>query len=156
MTQFRESCRTDAEKCLAEALKQKKILYTHNQSIAGYEVDFWLPDYGLVIEVDGFTHLSDHQRLLDQQKDRTLVAKGMVVIRMSNQQIRENLSDCLREIEQMIQKIKGFQSKRNINDQWKKTLKNYTVIESKPTKPIKELRPKTIEEYFLSMDDKTS
>jgi very-short-patch-repair endonuclease len=153
MTQFRESCRTDAEKRLAEALKQKRLGFTHNQSIAGYEVDFWFPDYRLVIEVDGYTHLSEDQRLLDQRKEQTLIAKGMVVIRMSNQQIRENLPDCLREIELMIQKIKGFQRKNNINDQWKKTLKNCIIVEPKPTKPGKE--PKTIEEFFLSMDDKT-
>ena len=153
MTQFRESCRTNAEKRLAEALKQKKLLFKHNQSIAGFEVDFWFPDYGLIIEVDGFTHLSEDQRLLDQNKEQTLIAKGLVVIRMSNQQIRENLSDCLREIEAMIQKIKGFQSHKNINDQWKKALENCITVEPKPTKPVKE--PKTIEEYFLSMDDQT-
>jgi very-short-patch-repair endonuclease len=149
MTLYIESSRTDAEKCLAEALRQKKILFKHNQTIAGYEVDFWFPDCGLVIEVDGFTHLSTNQRMLDQKKDQILLAKGMVVIRMSNQQIREHLGECLHEIETTIKKIKAFRSEGNINQQWKMKLGNYHVAEKKPVKVAK-----TIEEYFLSMDEK--
>lgn len=153
MTEFRYSSRTDAEKRLGAALQEKKLFFKHNQIIAGYEVDFWFPNYRLVIEVDGFTHLSEEQRRLDRNKDQILIAKGILVFRISNQQIHEHLNDCLSEIEETIQRLKEFQnSKGPINDQWKKQLAKINIVEYKP-KPIKKY--KTIEEYFLCMDDKT-
>ena len=149
MTGSKEVFRTDAEKRLAEALHGKRLPFKHNQEVAGYEVDFWFPDYKLVIEVDGYTHLSARQQELDRYKDQILMNKGIVVMRMSNQQIRDHINDCLSRIELIIQRIKDYRSKESINVHWKKTLQQCKV--NKPT-PLKKC--KTIEEYFLSMDDK--
>jgi very-short-patch-repair endonuclease len=149
MREFKESRRTDAEKILAAALHKKKLMFKHNQTIAGYEVDFWFPDYRLVIEVDGFTHLSAKQLQLDQRKDQALVAEGILVIRISNQQIREHLNDCLNEIENTIRHLKEFRkNKATINNEWKNQLAKINIVEPKPIK-----KPRSIEEYFLCMDD---
>jgi very-short-patch-repair endonuclease len=151
MAQFKESNRTFAEKRLGVALKEKKIYFKHNQKIAGYEVDFWFPDSRLVIEVDGFTHLSNQQSKLDQIKDQSLTAKGIRVLRISNQQIREHLNDCLNEIVRTIKLLKEFQNnKGQINDQWKKQLTKIKIVEPEPIKKYK-----TIEEYFLCSEDKS-
>jgi very-short-patch-repair endonuclease len=147
---MREFCRTNAEKRLAEALQAKKWGFKQNQFLEGYEVDFWFPEYHLVVEVDGYTHLSNEQRRLDQNKDQMLMHKGFLVMRISNRQIREQLNECITEIEMILQRLKGLSSKSQINDEWKRQLEKFHVI---PEKSIK--KPKTIEEYFLSLDDKS-
>jgi very-short-patch-repair endonuclease len=150
MDRLRESCRTKAEKRLAEALQAKKWSFKQNQSLDGYEVDFWFPNYRLAIEVDGYTHLSTEQRRFDQNKDRFLMDRGVLVIRITNQQIRENLSECLAQIEQTIRRLDGMDSKGLMNDEWKKKLpKIHSNQESSHKKP------KTIEEYFLSLEEKS-
>ena len=148
MEKLRETCRTKAEKRLAQALQAKKWAFKQNQTLEGYEVDFWLSDYRLVIEVDGYTHLSSKQQRLDQNKDRLLMDKGILVIRISNQQIRENLSECLAEIEQTIHRLRGMDSKEIMNDEWKKRLPKIQSIQESNHK-----KPKTIEDYFLSLDE---
>ncbi|HBF37610.1 MAG TPA: hypothetical protein DDW50_09845 [Firmicutes bacterium] len=151
MDQLRESSRTKAEKRLALALQAKKWPFKQNQTLEGYEVDFWFPDYRLVIEVDGYTHLSSQQQRLDQNKDRFLLDRGLLVIRISNQRIRENLQDCLVEIEQTIKRLKGMANKELMNDEWKRHLPK---IPTPPEMHIK--KPQTIEEYFLSLDEEDS
>ncbi len=148
MDKLRDSCRTKAEKRLAQALQGKKWPFKQNHTLEGYEVDFWFPGYRLVIEVDGFTHLSTKQRRLDQSKDHFLMDRGILVIRISNQQIRENLSECLAEIEQMIHRLRGMDSKEIMNDEWKKRLPKIQSIQESNHK-----KPKTIEDYFLSLDE---
>ncbi len=150
MDKLRDSCRTKAETRLAQALQRKKWSFKQNHTLEGYEVDFWFPSYRLVIEVDGYTHLSTKQQRLDQSKDHFLMDRGILVIRISNQQIRENLPGCLAEIEQTIHRLRGMDSKEIRNDEWKKRLpKLQSTKESNPKKP------KTIEDYFLSLDEKS-
>jgi very-short-patch-repair endonuclease len=148
MDHFNECHQTKAEKRLAVALQKKKLSFEQNQSIEGYEVDFWFPKYGLVVEVDGFTHLSDQHRLLDHRKDQVLMAKGFVIIRLNNNQIYENINLCLTQIETLIARIKSLKSTSNINDHWKEPLRKTEFKKEKTSKKIR-----TIEEYFLSIDD---
>jgi len=148
MNRLKESCRTEAEKSLAMGLCQKRLVFKHNQTICGYEVDFWFSDYKLVVEVDGFIHLSEEQRQADHYKDQKLMGQGIFVIRISNKQIREDLSKCLQEIETMIQRLKEVRDKPIINDQWKNKLKEINVSKSDAKKKCR-----TIEEYFLSLDE---
>jgi very-short-patch-repair endonuclease len=148
MNRLKESCRTEAEKSLAAGLCQKRLIFKQNQTICGYEVDFWFCEYRLVVEVDGFIHLSEEQKRADHYKEQKLMAQGIFVIRISNKEIRENLSECLQEIETVIQRLKELKDKPMINDQWKNKLKEINVSPSAPKKKYR-----TVEEYFLSLDE---
>ena len=145
------SNRTSAEKRLAKALLQKKFIFKQNQIIEGYEVDFWFPEYGLIIEVDGYHHLSERQQLSDQQKDQRLISKGLIVYRLNNQLIYEDLKQCLTEIEIIIKRIKMLlNEERTINDQWKEKLSKLKPVATKLPRKIK-----TIEDYFLNIDEES-
>ena len=146
---------TTAEKKLAGALRDQKLNFKENQYIGGYEVDIWFPECKLAVEVDGYSHLSETQRKLDFQKDQNLMEKGIYLIRFNNQQIRENLTQCIQEIQIILIKIKSFKEQRPINDQWKVILKNIKFANSGTTakKQVGARARQSIEDYFLSMDD---
>lgn len=145
---------TNAEKKLARALKEKRWSFERNQIVEGYEVDFLLPEIRLIIEVDGYTHLSDRRLQLDLAKEKRLVEKGYLLLRFTNQQIREQLPQCLREIEKIIQAVAAGQKKNTINDGWKEKLRQVAVPkEERPGTAETRRKPLSIEEYFLSKEE---
>lgn len=164
MKRYPTITQTSAEKKLAGALRSHKLIFKENQYIEGYEIDIWFPECKLAVEVDGFSHLSETQRQLDDQKGRVLMEKGIYLIRFNNQQIREDLRHCIQEIQLILLKIKSFQDQRSINDQWKVVLKNIRCADSgtttkgdrRSTKQLDARARQSIEDYFLSMDDDTS
>lgn len=144
-----ESTQTSTERKLAGALRKRKLVFKENQYIEGFEVDFWFPDYRLAVEIDGYYHLSETRQKLDRQKDQFFMEKGVLLIRFNNQQIRDHLDQCVQEIQQLIIKITALKSQNTINDEWKAILKNICFPKPKPVKK----QPKSIEDYFLSLDD---
>ena len=60
-----EPAKTGAQKVLAAKLKAEKIEFVENRQLEGWEVDIYLPAYYLVVEVDGFYHLSLKQQARD-------------------------------------------------------------------------------------------
>lgn len=152
MKHRRETTQTSAERKLAAALRSRKLKFTENQLIEGYEVDFWFPEYQLAVEIDGYHHLSETQRKLDRYKDQFLMEKGALLIRFENQQIRDNLGWCVQEIQAMMAQITALKSQSSINVEWKAALKMLSFPKPKPV-PGKTRETQSIEDYFLSMDD---
>ena len=142
--------RTKAERCFAKALKQRKICFLHNIYLEGYEIDFYLPDYKVVIEIDGYHHLSMDKQQTDCRKEHILTERGFTFFRMTNQQIRTDLSACLLQIETYLKKYKAYTNSSTINTAWKDTL--HLVFPKNPSASPEKFR--TVEEYFLSLDDK--
>ena len=97
-----EPAKTGAQKLLAEKLRADHITFAENQWLEGWEVDIFLPQYYLVIEIDGFYHLSARQQAKDAEKDQRLQAAGYHVLRFTNSQIYQESKDCLREIKAFI------------------------------------------------------
>jgi len=95
--------KTGAQRLLAEKLRDEKIGFLENQWLEGMEVDLFLPDYYLVIEIDGFYHLSAGQQARDLQKDRRLEAAGYHVVRFTNSQVYQDIKGCLRQIKAFIE-----------------------------------------------------
>ncbi len=141
---------TKAEKVLARALQRKNIICKKNYYIQGFEIDLWFPDYKLAVEVDGYTHLSEEQQQRDYHKEQVLLDRGILLIRFNNQQIRENLSQCIQEIESVIARINSVKKDDPINYDWKDTLKNLNIPRTNSTKQS----INSIEDYFLNMDKK--
>ena len=142
--------RTNAERSLAAALQRRGLSFKQNQLMEGFEFDFWFPEYRLVVEVDGFTHLSGKQQQLDRGKDRVLAEKGLMVLRVANQEVRDDLAGCVSRIESYIKQLKQLkQNKGSINQAWKESLKQVEPVAAKQPKVIA-----SIEDYFLDCEGK--
>ncbi len=144
--------RTKAEERMARALIKERVHFEQNYLLEGYEVDFWIKEAGLVIEVDGFSHLSNRKSTSDQAKDRKLQDKGYTVIRFDNRQVDYSLVDCVKEIKSIILKIKSYHPKvdGSFNSDWKDTLK--PMKKRLNSLETKEKKQQDIESYFLSLD----
>ncbi|HEX3359547.1 MAG TPA: type IV toxin-antitoxin system AbiEi family antitoxin domain-containing protein [Solirubrobacterales bacterium] len=70
--------------------------------VLGYEVDFWFPDHGLVVETDGLRyHRTPAQQARMVKRDQTHTAAGLRVLRFTHWQIAyasTEVTDVLRRI----------------------------------------------------------
>lgn len=57
--------------------------------IGSYIVDFYIPIYKTVIEVDGRQHFTKDGKEADQNRDTALKSLGITVLRYSNEAIRD-------------------------------------------------------------------
>jgi very-short-patch-repair endonuclease len=56
--------------------------------VNGYEVDFYFPDLGLVVETDGGSaHRTPAQQTADRRRDQTHTASGLKSLRFTHGQI---------------------------------------------------------------------
>lgn len=97
-----EPSKTGAQRLLASKLRAEEIPFTENQWLEGWEVDIFLPQYYLVIEIDGFYHLSTKQQAKDLAKDERLQAAGYHVLRFTNSQVYQDSKNCLEKIKAVI------------------------------------------------------
>lgn len=83
--------RSNAEERFLELIRAGNLpLPRVNAQLLAYEVDFYWPEQRLVVEVDGFEyHRSRRAFEGDRERDRTLVAAGFQVIRLTWRQITE-------------------------------------------------------------------
>ena len=59
------------------------------QHLNGYEVDFYWPDLGLVVDTDGLRyHRTPAQQAVDRRRDQTHSAAGLVPLRFTHAQVR--------------------------------------------------------------------
>lgn len=84
---------TEAERRLWSALRANKLGGLHfrrQQVIDGFIVDFYCHSAELVVEVDGPIH--EQQEDYDTERDAILAARGLQVIRVSNEQVMLEIS----------------------------------------------------------------
>lgn len=75
--------RSELEDVTVEFLRRHGMAFESNVRLAGREVDFWLPDPGVVIEMDGAAfHDNALQRADDERKQAVLEAAGYPVQRL--------------------------------------------------------------------------
>jgi hypothetical protein len=74
--------------------------------VLGYEVDFWFPDHGLVVETDGLRyHRTASQQARMVKRDQKHTAAGLRVLRFTHWQIAHaasEVTDVLRRIRQVL------------------------------------------------------
>jgi very-short-patch-repair endonuclease len=88
------SKQTSAEAVLWQALRNRS-LSRRQHPIDRFVVDFVTLDGKLVIEVDGVTHASEHERRYDRERTSVLEACGFHAIRVSNTDVYDNLNGVL-------------------------------------------------------------
>lgn len=90
---------TPEEQVLWEALRNNRLRGLHfrrQQIIDGFIVDFYCHGAGLVVEVDGVGHA--RQAEYDQERDRILAARGLQIMRVSNDDVNTGLAAALERI----------------------------------------------------------
>lgn len=66
----------------AQILETLDVEYEFQKIMAHYIVDFYLPAYKLIIEVDGSSHLWGEQKRRDEIKDRYFGNRDFIVVRI--------------------------------------------------------------------------
>jgi very-short-patch-repair endonuclease len=70
--------------------------FRRQQIIDGFIADFYCHAARLVIEVDGEIH--QKQAEYDTERDRILLARGLRLLRIRNEEVRQNLDKVLADI----------------------------------------------------------
>jgi very-short-patch-repair endonuclease len=74
--------------------------------VLGYEVDFWFPDHGLVVETDGLRyHRTASQQARMVKRDQKHTAAGLRVLRFTHWQVAhaaDEVTDLLRRIRRVL------------------------------------------------------
>ncbi len=90
---------TPQERILWNALRRNQLDGFHfrrQQVIDGYIVDFYCHSASVVVEVDGSVH--DHQQEYDEARDDQLARRGLLILRVRNEEIERNLAGVLDRI----------------------------------------------------------
>jgi very-short-patch-repair endonuclease len=90
--QFRRLLRhrsTDAERRLWSLVRGKRFgtKFRRQHSVAGFVLDFFSPETGLAIEVDGGQHFEETHWTRDRARDASLVSRGIEVIRFTDRDV---------------------------------------------------------------------
>ena len=96
---------TEEEGILWERLRANRLEGFHfrrQQVIDGFIVDFYCHAAGLVIEVDGGVH--QQQVKYDAERDGILASRGLKIIRIQNEDIRQNFEGVLSGIVAQLKK----------------------------------------------------
>ena len=79
-------------------LKRLPFNVRRQHNIQNYIVDFYIAEKKIVIEVDGRQHLLPEHKYADEQRDAALSSWGIVVLRYSNDSIRNHFNTVAADI----------------------------------------------------------
>lgn len=89
---------TVRERLLWSRLRRKALCtrVLRQRPIGSFVVDFFAPDFSLVIEVDGRSH--DATRVADRTRQSFLESRGLTVLRFSNDEVLRDLDGVVERI----------------------------------------------------------
>jgi very-short-patch-repair endonuclease len=105
---FRKQLRnslTAAEAVLWQNLRGRQLLgkkFRRQVSIGRYIVDFYCPEAGLVIELDGDRHFSITIDEYEAQRTKYLEEESLRIIRFENKELYQNLEGVLETIKEVL------------------------------------------------------
>ena len=76
----------------------KGIKFRRQYSVGCYIVDFYCPEYRLVIEVDGDSHFQEGVEEYDKIRQQTIESCGISFLRFTNDDVYENLEGVVQRI----------------------------------------------------------
>ena len=79
-------------------LRQLPVTFNRQKVIGSYIEDFYCARARLVIELDGSQHYEDKGLAVDRERDQTLSALGLHVLRYSNLDINQNFTGVCEDI----------------------------------------------------------
>lgn len=92
---------TEAEELLWNYLKAKSlgVSFKRQHIIGGYIVDFACLSSKQIVELDGGYHQVSHQQVSDALRQEWLEGRGYRVVRFTNEELFNNISNVLQTIE---------------------------------------------------------
>ena len=98
---------TLGEIALWREIKGKKLGHKFSRQIPidQYIVDFYCKDLQLAIEVDGSIHFEEGHEEKDKRRQSKLESLGVIMIRFSDTDVKDNLTFVLEEIKVEIEKL---------------------------------------------------
>jgi len=97
---------TEAEAALWNALRRKQLngfYFRRQRPVGRFIIDFYCEELRLGIELDGSVHDNPEEKQYDTEREEHLHARGVRIVRFSNDEVLENLKSVL---EKMIQSAK--------------------------------------------------
>lgn len=82
--------------------RQLGVKFRRQQGIGHYIVDFYCPELGLVIEIDGDSHFQVDAQIADKKRDKYLNSLGIQIMRFTNAEVMKNLEGVLANIKAYI------------------------------------------------------
>ena len=79
-------------------LKRLPYNVRRQHNIENYIVDFYVAEKKIVIEIDGSQHALPEHKEADKQRDAVISSWGIVVLRYSNDSIRNNFASVTKDI----------------------------------------------------------
>lgn len=91
---------TECEQILEKEICKLGIRYRTQHPFLSCQaiVDFYLPDYNLVVEVDDKSHREKKRVLKDAQRTEKLKKRGIEVVRFTNEEVRSSVSTVLQQL----------------------------------------------------------
>ncbi len=96
---------TPAEARLWKYIKNRQLnnkKFRRQHSLGNYVVDFFCPEWSLIVELDGSPHDTIEGYEKDDQRTRFLLGKGYKIIRFENKEVMNNLEGVLLEIKKFL------------------------------------------------------
>ncbi len=93
---------TEAEKVLWYMIKGKQVngrRFRRQQIIDGYIADFYCPQIGLVIELDGGAHRG--QKDYDEKRDNAMAGLNLKVVRFSNDEVLNRIDSVIERLKRL-------------------------------------------------------
>jgi very-short-patch-repair endonuclease len=88
---------TEPEKRFWQAVRGKQLgaKFRRQHGIGHYIVDFYCPEWALVVELDGDSHFNADTQASDAKRDAFLCGLGLRILRFTNLEIMQNLDGVL-------------------------------------------------------------
>lgn len=95
---------TEPERLLGEELRRAGYIFSTQQILNGYIVDFYFPLQKLIIEVDGHYHFTVPGRARDKVRTAVLLRRGYSMLRFTNAQVTGKRAEVLKAIEKRLKR----------------------------------------------------
>lgn len=91
---------TEPEKRFWRAVRGKQMgtKFRRQHGIGHYIVDFYCPEWKLVVELDGDSHFHPEAQTADTERDTYLQSLGLRVLRFTNHDVMQNLEGILMRV----------------------------------------------------------
>ena len=101
---------TEAEKILWNALRSRRcegLKFRRQHPVQQFILDFYCHAYLLGIEIDGSVHENENVKEHDLNRKAEIENLGINIIRFSNEEVLNNLTEVLRKIQFEVKQIKS-------------------------------------------------